>query len=268
MGIIESHFHLHKKDNIESIRDSVTKYQGKIMWRMMCCKGYHNKLQPLNMIKDYLGEKVAFEHAFLVHYIGMLIYPAVLGLLLVIYQCYKYLHKPESERVFATQFLDTEFNAIYGIIVALWATVFVESWKNNQARLQYYWDCDPEGEYNAADEREEFVFYRFYNEVSDRVQKEGGGVASVTKHCFNFVILGLVALFVVIMLVYYNYCNNYALYKDKNGKWVPRTSFKNEDTILYYVITVIYSIGLTVMQMIFVSFVTKYTDKENHRYQK
>jgi hypothetical protein len=44
MEIIEDHFHLHKKDNIESIAASCKKYQGKILWRMMCCKDYVNKL--------------------------------------------------------------------------------------------------------------------------------------------------------------------------------------------------------------------------------
>lgn len=82
MGIIEDHFHLHKKDNIESINQSVSKYQWKIIMKMMCCKGFVRKLQPLNIIKDYMGEKVAYEHAFLIHYIGWLFYPSILGLAL------------------------------------------------------------------------------------------------------------------------------------------------------------------------------------------
>ena len=182
MQIIESHFHLHKKDNIESIRESVTKYQSKIIWKMMCCKGYESKLQPLNMIKDYLGEKVAFEHAFLIHYIGWLIYPTIMGIILFIYQCHKYLSNKNKDKTFTADFLDTEFNAIYGIAVALWATIFVESWKNNQARLRYYWGC---ADTNAtADEREDFDFYRFYNEISDRVQKSVVKISNAASFCF------------------------------------------------------------------------------------
>jgi hypothetical protein len=47
---------------------------------MMCCENYFNKLQPLNMMKDYLGDKVAYEQAFLLYYIGWLHFPALLGL--------------------------------------------------------------------------------------------------------------------------------------------------------------------------------------------
>jgi hypothetical protein len=82
------------------------------------------------MLKDYLGEKVAYEQAFLLHYIGWLIYPSILGIALTVYQSYKYFNLPKKDRTI-TNFLDTEYNAVYGIIVAMWATVFVESWKNN-----------------------------------------------------------------------------------------------------------------------------------------
>jgi hypothetical protein len=41
--------------------------------------------QPVNMVKNYFGEKFAFEYAFLIHYEAWLIVPSVLGLLLFFY---------------------------------------------------------------------------------------------------------------------------------------------------------------------------------------
>lgn len=77
--------------------------------------------------------------------------------------------RPDGKAPSVTVFLDTEYNAVYGILIAMWATVFVESWKRNEAWLRYYWDNNDEGQNTKEDEREEYHFYRFYNQVSDRV---------------------------------------------------------------------------------------------------
>ena len=39
-------------------------------------------MQPLNVMKDYHGEKVAFHFAWLIHYTGWLIPPVIVGLIL------------------------------------------------------------------------------------------------------------------------------------------------------------------------------------------
>ena len=38
-----------------------------------------NNMQPLNVIKDYYGEKMAFYFAWLIHYTGWLIPPMIIG---------------------------------------------------------------------------------------------------------------------------------------------------------------------------------------------
>ena len=53
-------------------------------------RDYISPFQPINMIKNYYGEKYAFTYAFLLHYQAWLIIPSVLGVLLFFYQLYLY----------------------------------------------------------------------------------------------------------------------------------------------------------------------------------
>jgi len=46
---------------------------------------YPKYFQPINMIKNYHGEKYAFEFAFLLHYQAWLLIPAAGGILLGLY---------------------------------------------------------------------------------------------------------------------------------------------------------------------------------------
>ena len=43
-------------------------------------------MQPLNVIKDYYGPKFAFYFAWLVHYTGMLLWPAIIGIIIFVFQ--------------------------------------------------------------------------------------------------------------------------------------------------------------------------------------
>jgi len=76
------------------------------------------------MIKNYYGEKYAFEYAFLLHYQAYLWVPSILGLLLTAYQVILFFKTGDLSYA-----LDSNLNAIYGLFITLWATVFVESWK-------------------------------------------------------------------------------------------------------------------------------------------
>ena len=50
----------------------------------MISGSYPKYFEPINMIKNYYGEKYAFEYAFLIHYAAWLLIPGFFGILVVI----------------------------------------------------------------------------------------------------------------------------------------------------------------------------------------
>ena len=87
-------------------------------------------MQPVNMIKNYYGEKHAFEFAFLCHYECWLTAPAVFGFLASFKIAINF-----AEGKSAADSLDTQVNGYFGIFLSLWATLFFESWKAKQETI-------------------------------------------------------------------------------------------------------------------------------------
>lgn len=85
-GIVVEHYPLHEKQEIrEEVQDSWIKYRWKILAGFYT-NNWHKYMQPVHFIADYYGEKYAFYFAWLVHYTGMLIVPAVIGFVFFILQ--------------------------------------------------------------------------------------------------------------------------------------------------------------------------------------
>ena len=86
-------------------------------------------MQPLNVIKDYYGEKMAFYFAWLIHYTGWLMIPSVIGLVFG-FASMKYGsdHHAETEISFF-ELLNNPVSLLYSILLVIWLTVFNESWK-------------------------------------------------------------------------------------------------------------------------------------------
>lgn len=85
---------------------------------------FEKYMQPMNMIKNYYGEKYAFEYCFLLHYVAWLAVPSFVGCLVIIKMGLIY-----SETKSIGSAMDTELNGAFGLFLTLWATCFVESWK-------------------------------------------------------------------------------------------------------------------------------------------
>lgn len=92
--------------------------------------------------------------------------PSFFGVILTFYQISRYLDSGDFKVA-----LDSELNAIFGLGVAFWATVFVESWKRTQRTIQFLWGCS-DNSFSKQDERtDDFKFYEIFNDQTKQVEK-------------------------------------------------------------------------------------------------
>ncbi|KAK2100640.1 Anoctamin-5 [Saguinus oedipus] len=122
---------------------------------------YFYKEQPLDLIKNYYGEKIGIYFVFLGYYTEMLFFAAVVGLACFIYGLLSMEHNTSS-----TEICDPEIGGqmimcpLCDQVCDYWRlniTLFLEFWKQRQARLEYEWDLvDFEEEQQQLQLRPEF----------------------------------------------------------------------------------------------------------------
>ncbi|XP_049746672.1 anoctamin-5 isoform X1 [Elephas maximus indicus] len=149
---------------------------------------YFYKEQPLNLIRRYYGEKIGIYFVFLGFYTEMLSYAAVVGLACFIYGLLSMEGDSSSREIcdpeiggqilmcplcdqlcdywrlnttcLASKFshlFDNESTVFFAIFMGIWVTLFLEFWKQRQAKLEYEWDMvDFEEEQQQLQLRPEF----------------------------------------------------------------------------------------------------------------
>jgi len=75
-------------------------------------------LRPLNVISLYYGQKIGWYITFLISFAGMLLFPGVIGFIIWIYTYY-----------FLKDIDPTSWIPIFSMIITVWATIFLEKWK-------------------------------------------------------------------------------------------------------------------------------------------
>uniref|UniRef100_H0XJH2 Anoctamin n=1 Tax=Otolemur garnettii TaxID=30611 RepID=H0XJH2_OTOGA len=152
-GVFEARFPLHKGE---------AELEKWARWRSM----FHK--QPIDQIRNYFGEKVALYFAWLGWYTYMLVPAALVGIVVFlsgfslfeasqiskeiceahdIFMCPLGDHGRKFQRLsdtctFAklTHLFDNDGTVLFAIFMALWATVFLEIWKRQRARVVLHWD--------------------------------------------------------------------------------------------------------------------------------
>ena len=170
--VILDHFPVHaREEEREKIKISWDAY-GMRLARGFMAYGWEDNMQPLNFIKDYYGAKFAFYFAWLVHYTGMLLWPAIIGVIIFVIQVVKMVttETPEGEDPPAwTETFNTPVNAIYAVFVLLWTTLFVESWKRKENKIADMWlmrDFE-----DPTQEREDFKAAFYIDQETKRTDK-------------------------------------------------------------------------------------------------
>ncbi|KAJ8314467.1 hypothetical protein KUTeg_006617 [Tegillarca granosa] len=127
------------------------------------------KMQPLNYIRQYYGEKIGLYFVWLGFYTQMLIPASIVGLIVFIYGCAimndsypsKEICDPNTNVTMcplcdfqcpywnlveacthakASRIFDNGGTVFFAIFMALWGTLFLEFWKRKQATMQFKWD--------------------------------------------------------------------------------------------------------------------------------
>ncbi|XP_051912073.1 anoctamin-6 isoform X1 [Hippocampus zosterae] len=129
------------------------------------------KMQPLDLIRKYYGEKIGIYFAWLGFYTIMLALAAVVGL-----SCFIYGYKTQETSTWSKEVCDPEIGGkivmcpqcdqeckywrlnstceaskklcifdnfgtlVFAVFMAIWVTLFLEFWKRYQAELEYQWD--------------------------------------------------------------------------------------------------------------------------------
>ena len=88
--------------------------------------------QPIDAIRDYFGEEVAVYFAWLGLYTESLMYPAVLGVLVLIAQFVGYDGSID----------DNVFTLPYTVGFAAWSILFLCAWKRRESELKFLWGSE------------------------------------------------------------------------------------------------------------------------------
>jgi anoctamin-10 len=114
------------------------------------------KTEDLDDIRNRLGEKVAFYFAFTQSYFAFLLFPAGFGA--------------------AAWLLLGHFSPIYGIVNAIWCTIFTEWWKHQEVDLGVRWGV--RGVSRIETKRKEF---RHEKQITDPITGEKVLIFPATK---------------------------------------------------------------------------------------
>ncbi|NXP44359.1 ANO9 protein, partial [Heliornis fulica] len=180
--VFEATFPLHEEEGVwENLNEKWAR------WRDMCRK------QPIEDIRSYFGEKVALYFAWLGWYTYLLGFAAVAGTAVFVagitvfssgqvskeiceanttvmcplcdQECPFWLLSETCTYAKITHMIDNEGTVLFAMVMAIWATVFLELWKRERANVVTNWDL------YRWDEEEEELALELINNLQHEPQK-------------------------------------------------------------------------------------------------
>ncbi|VDL86524.1 unnamed protein product [Nippostrongylus brasiliensis] len=101
------------------------------------------RFQPLNTIREYFGEQIAFYFAWQGTFLTVLWPATIFGLVVFVFGLQKRL--AQFFTMVSSWFMksfDNELNAFFAAFMSVWGTLFYQIWRRNNAVLAYEWDCE------------------------------------------------------------------------------------------------------------------------------
>ncbi|CAM4780489.1 unnamed protein product [Rotaria magnacalcarata] len=258
------------------------------------------KFQPLNLVRSYIGEKLAFYFAFIGFYNQMLIPAAFVGLLIFIYGaasapadhatidiCGSFgdstymcptcnqicpFRKLSDSCVYSTvsRVFDNAVTVVFAVLMSLWARWFIELWKRRQSVLRYDWDStDFEGnleptrpEYETEIEKHRKKYLKKYNPLT----KEYETVIQMKKRLPFYLVAILVVLITVAIVCTALF--SIIVYRVKMNYILKETSVQAYASIIITITSAIMNLICTLgLSVLYYRLAKKITDLEHHNFQ-
>ncbi len=210
----------------------------KADWLTYCSAPWN---QPVDAVKDYLGEKIALYFTFLGHYTTWLMTPALIGLVAQLV-------------VAGTGNFSHPILPFYAILVALWSVFMLEFWKRKEKLTAFRWGMED-----------------FESTQLDRPEFNGDGQGTIKSFidgsemlyfppqkqaklmCESFTIIGSLAA-LVLGAVICIYVIRRVMYDTSVG------------TYSSFLASVMNSVQITIFNIVYSKLADALTERENHRY--
>eukprot|EP00054_Salpingoeca_dolichothecata_P028843 m.222330 g.222330 ORF g.222330 m.222330 type:complete len:1024 (-) comp26328_c2_seq1:26-3097(-) len=256
--------------------------------------GRWHRFQPLDAIRTYFGEKVAFYFAWLGFYTSWLVVPSIIGIFITIYGLAGYSDRQDADELCnsnltmcpqcnecdpwqlqetcsaykASYIFDNEATIVFAFLMALWASFFLDFWKRRNAELAYDWDVRDFSEKEPL--RPQFrplplkpfarnpitgKYEKYYPQTLRRIQY----LVSMTTIAF---MLGIV-LGIVVSIIIYRLAVRAALYASADGD----SGRQQASTVTAFTAPMLNLIGIMFMSYVYDFLAQTLTDWENHKRQ-
>ena len=228
-------------------------------------------IEPILMIADYYGEKQAMYFTFLIHHMSMLCIPAFFGLILWAYHFYltaNYEWPADADYVgtyIDSYFLilDTRWNYPYLCMLAIWSTIYIESWKRKQNTVKFYWASEErKSEIMTGEKREQRGATYFIEKVSG---KKTLSVLIETPVKNWLKTIGLIFLAMCVAWVVWYLCMKLL---GKLMLEIPELNAKHLKVPRLWINVIVYSLAIIEFNKRFKVFVGKVVVAENLKYKK
>jgi len=246
-GWIEKLYPLHEQEDLKRLSDD---------WYGLSSFNSLIHGQPLDKVRDYFGEGVAFYFGFLDTFTWSLIFPSVIGM---IHGYYTKASEPPYSSMFTT-------HLFFCLLYLIWAFGFMERWKRRSNELSHQWGTHDVNTGTQKLPRANYKGHLLVDPVTAQLQPHYPRWKTLGKLylvSLPIVIVGLLVAFYVMMLsVWYE-----ADLTAWTSTWDPDDFFWTSCVapVLVLLPSISYSIGVYFANLYYRQWTTRLTEWENHR---
>ena len=229
-------------------------YKDKLTLSNLCLENanYFNtqkQYKYIETIRNYYGEKIAFYFLFIYKLLLWMIFPAVVGAACFIFHSL-YKEKKGVDIMFTELTVKDIVNLSFCGVITVWATLFLDSWRQDEKKFSYFWGTTELGEKEAKretfvpDKEERFLF----NQNIEKEDKVRSVLKTVVSILVIIVMMGISISLIILLFIF------------KNKK-----AISDPDSIYWPIlIGALNSVQIKVMSFLYRIVTKKVTDWENY----